>query len=229
MPTTLLFSWTDVILLALVCAFAFAGWKSGVVKMGFRLFSFFAALILAWLLYPVLAEYLRTTPLYSALFELIGGKDAVSGAAPALVPPFLQDAMARNNGILLNSLDGAADYLTQLVLNLAAFILVLIASKLLLMVLGRILDLFASLPVIGFFNRLAGMALGLLEGLLIACILLAVVYAVVPLRNNTYLSYAIEQSAATRILYLNNPLVRLVLPEPEPDTAAGSITAPPID
>ena len=97
------------------------------------------------------------------------------------------------------------------------------------MVLGRILDLFASLPVIGFFNRLAGMALGLLEGLLIACILLAVVYAVVPLRNNTYLSYAIEQSAATRILYLNNPLVRLVLPEPEPDTAAGSITAPPID
>ena len=128
MPTTLLFSWTDVILLALVCAFAFAGWKSGVVKMGFRLISFFAALILAWLLYPVLAEYLRTTPLYSALFELLGGKDAVSGAAPALVPPFLQDAMARNNGILLNSLDGAADYLTQLVLNLAAFILVLIAS-----------------------------------------------------------------------------------------------------
>lgn len=207
MPDTLLFSWTDVILLALFCLFAFSGWRSGAVKMCFRLFSFFAALLLAWILYPVLADYLRTTPLYNTLFDLIGGGIPASEQEMQMVPSFLREVIGGSASM------GAAEFLTHLLLNLISFILVLIGGKLVLMLLEKILHLFASLPILGFFNRLLGSVLGILEGFLLACLLLAAIYAIVPLRNNSYLHYAIEESTFTRTLYLNNPVIRLVLPE----------------
>ena len=212
MPSSFLFSWTDVVLVVLVGIFAFAGWKSGFVKMSFRLLSFLAAIVLAWLFYPTVTAFLRTTPLYDTLFSALGGSAADPAAAPnaALTPDFLLDAM--NQGIQTFE-NGAAEYLALLLLNILSFLLVLIAAKLILILAGRILHLFASLPVIGFFNRLAGLVLGLLEGFLVACILLALIWGIAPLRENTYLNYAIEQSSAAKVLYLNNPLLRLVLPQ----------------
>lgn len=209
MALTELLNGADLALLALVAVFGIWGWKSGLVKMCFRLVSFGVSLVLAWILYPVLAEYFRTTVLYDRIFAMAEKKLEHTGQ-PAVLPEFLQDAVRRAEASV-NA--GIANYFTQLVLNLLAFLLVLAVVWLLLAVVKRLLKLFVSLPVIGFLNHLAGLGLGIAEGFLIACILLAAVSAFVPLRENVFLQESLEHSVAVKYMVQENPVLHLLLPD----------------
>lgn len=198
-------NWTDIAVLAIVGVFVFAGWKNGLVKMGFRLLSFAVSIGLAWLLHPYLAEFLQTTPLYESLFSAAADQ---AGQGTAMPETFLGLGTLVGNAV--------TEYFAKLLLNGISFLLILVLARVLLFFARKILNFVASLPVIGFFNRGLGMAMGLLEGLLVVYILLAVLAVVPHLRENKPLGYAIEQSAVTRGLYQSNPVLNLLMPEAEP-------------
>ncbi len=213
---TNLFGWSDFVLLAWMGVFAFWGWRSGLMKMGFRLLSFAAALVLAWMLYPIVAEILRNTPLYQSLFTAVSGSMPETVQQSAAMPQVLQQVIEQGSTAATNVV---AAYFARLLLNLIAFVLVLLVSRLLLWGLKKILNLVVSLPVIGFFNRLAGLALGALEGFLVACILLAAVSVIPPLRENEAVTHAVENSIAVKILYQHNPVLERLLPKSEENGA----------
>ncbi len=201
----------DIAVLVMVGIFVFLGWKKGLVKMGFRLISHLAALLLAWMLHPYLAEFLQKTPLYESFFSSAAEK-ANLGSQGAESTRLFQQMLEEGTRAAGTAL---AEYCAKLLLNGLSFLLILVLARVLLAFAGKVLHFVASLPLIGFVNRLAGMSLGLLEGLLIVCMLLAVCYVVPPLRENKPLGYAIEQSTVTRGLYQNNPILKILTPEEE--------------
>ncbi len=194
----------DIAVLVIIGIFVYLGWKKGFVNMGIQLFSTALALGCAWLFHPLLANSLRETALYESLLS-----SAVNPAEPtAKMPGTLQELGALTG-------NAVAEYVAQLLLNGISFLLILIFVKLLLFFLRKFLKFVTSLPVLGIFNRLSGMAVGLIEGLLVVWILLAVLVVVPTLRENKRLGYSIEQSVIARSLYHHNFLLNAVMPAPE--------------
>ena len=76
----------------------------------------------------------------------------------------------------------------------------------------RQVHIFSRLPVIRFFDRGLGLILGLLEAVLIIYIILALLFAVTPLRESVAADKYISESTLTKYMYENNPIVTLVSP-----------------
>ncbi len=199
--------WTDLVAIVLVLLFAIIGFRSGALKMGFRVASIFAAILLAKFLYPVISGFLCGTPLYDGLLQSITEKIASGkfGQMMNWIPEFLSHG--GNDAINTVSV-----YMTRFLLNGIAFLVVFLVIKILLMTAGKLLDLFSKLPVLGIINRLAGLVLGILEGGLILCIILAAIALINPLRENSAVQQSMEQSAIVQTVYENNPLVTWILP-----------------
>lgn len=200
----LILNGADIVLLIVLALFAFWGWRSGFLKMGFGLLSFLIAIVLGRILYPYCSGFLRGTPIYQTLLTM-----AEKHAVPTAESGGLMGDLIAKSGEVVSA------YLADLALNVIAFLLVVVAVKLLLMFISRLLKLFASLPVIGLVNRLAGLALGILEGFLIAAVILAAIYVIAPLRENSAISREIEKSVVVRQWYLDNPLLNWTLPNEE--------------
>ena len=210
MHGVVLWNAADLLIVALIVLFGAWGWHSGLIRTGFRFVSFVISIILAYLLYPVLSDFLKTTVAYDRLFS-VAEKHLETAPAPGeTTPSFLRDIIEQGRTAMIGS---AADYLASLALNLLAFILVLVVVKLLLHMVKRLLHLFASLPVVSFFNHLAGMGIGIAEGILAALLILAAVTALPQLRENVVLQEAVSQSVLCRTVAEYNPALRLLLPD----------------
>lgn len=72
-------------------------------------------------------------------------------------------------------IDYIVNPISRFISNIIAFILIFILAKILLGILAKILDLVTKFPVIKQFNRLGGMIIGLVYGIIIVCILCAVI------------------------------------------------------
>ncbi len=204
----------DIAVLVVIGVFVFLGWKNGLVKMGFRMLSHLAALLLAWIFHSPLAAFLAKTPLYEKMVSIVI-KQNESVTEVQVTAGFLRQLLAEGKGAIENS---AVEYFASLLLNGISFFAILILARVLLILAGRILNFMVSLPVIGFLNRGLGMVIGALEGLLVVCILFTVFYVVPPLRENMPLGYAIEQSVVARELCLHNPVLQSMIPKEKTET-----------
>ena len=205
---TLMLHKADMVLVLVLGLFAVWGWKKGLLKMGFGLLSFVAAILLGRLLYPYCAEFLRHTVVYEKLFGM-AQQQMLSGnteATQGIIGDVIAKSEAAVSGVVAN-------YLAELALNVIAFLLMVVLVKLILMLVSRLLRGIASLPILGQVNRLAGLALGILEGVLVVTVVLAGIYVAAPLRENPTLSREIEASVVVREWYLQNPLVTWTLPD----------------
>ncbi|MFB4159773.1 CvpA family protein [Geomicrobium sp. JSM 1781026] len=131
------------ILLILVTNF-FIGLRRGFILQLFHLVSFFGSLIVAYLFYSDVAEYLRLWVPY---------------------PQFLDDP----SNMFISAFNFEAVYY-----NGIAFAILFFATRILLHILASMLDFVSHLPVLRSVNRLLGGALGFVEAYLIVFVLLIV-------------------------------------------------------
>ncbi len=194
----------DVIFLVLLVVFALLGWKSGFLKMGFGLVSYGISLILAGWLFPYVSDFLSKTALYDGIFS-----HAKENGTEAF---FKSEGLF---GMLSSTQDAVAGFLTTIVLNVISFLVVVILVKVLLFLVSKLLKVFNSLPVLGLVNRLIGLVLGILEGLLVAVLALSLIRIVAPLRENPILEREIDKSVMVYQMYYENPLLSALQPREE--------------
>lgn len=192
----------DIAVLVIIGVFAVLGWRKGLLRMGFRLVSLGLSLGCAWAFHPYLAELLKKTPLYERLFS-----SAAEQTEPAAELPGLLLGVGNAIG------NAVAEYLTDLLLNGIAFLVIFLLARVAVFLLSKVLNFVASLPVLGFFNRLAGIAIGFAEGLLIVWILFAMLVTVPAFRESKPIGCSVEQSMIARDLYQNNPVLKLFMPK----------------
>jgi uncharacterized membrane protein required for colicin V production len=202
----------DISVLVLVGVFAAAGFHQGLIRTVYRLVSFFIAIILAYILYSPVADFLRSTFIFDSVQSSIkAGLDLGGFVADqniqspiAILETFPMPEALR--GILINSANfhGAvlqetieahiATFFANIVINILAVVVVFFLVMILLSAIGFALDIVGKLPIINTFNNIGGLIFGAIQGAVIAWVailLLSMFFAASP---NSEIYYLIENS-----------------------------------
>lgn len=192
----------DLIVIVTVAVCIFMGYRSGFVKTCIRAVSYLLSIILALAVYPVVAGFLAKTPLYDFLLGIVEknfiGTDGLAYSAEYFKTAVEMLAM------------GATEAVTTLLINIISFVLVVIACKILFAVLANMLNLVTRIGGIRQLNKLGGVAIGALIGLLIVYIVLAVLLFCEPMLENDFVLVQIQDSMIASKMYRDNVLVSML-------------------
>lgn len=101
------------------------------------------------------------------------------------------------------------EFLSKLIINIVAFLCTFLLVTIVLRAIVFALDIVSELPVLGFFNRLAGGVIGAVGGLIIVWLLFVVITLLYVTSFGREVYQVIQDNDVLRILYENNPLMKL--------------------
>lgn len=103
------------------------------------------------------------------------------------------------------------EFLAQLILHMVAFLCTFLLVTILVRAVVFALDIVANLPVVGFFNRLGGGAIGLIIALIIVWFLFIIVTLMYITSYGREIYDAIQANTILKMLYDYNPLLKLAM------------------
>lgn len=227
----------DILLIAVLLIFAgfgLHGYLRGLVRVLFSLTAVFITIGLATVLTPYVTHFLQTqTPLYesvkgrcteylqSTVREELQqkmqeqGEISISGMR---IPEGIQEILVDNAAGEADSLmenagvyEEIGGFIAGQVLQRLAWSLSFGVILVLLVVVVHFLDILARLPVLENINRMGGLAVGLLEALVVVWIVLLVVVLCQGTEFGREMMDSIEANFFLKILYENNLLERLIM------------------
>ena len=224
-----------VVVLVILAGFGLIGYLRGMVRVLFSLVAIFLTIGLATALMPYTEEFLRTkTPVYDTVKEkctehihqqtLENQKQGQTSKQQELtlfglpIPEEFQkfysehvidgaDKLMEETGLYEKLGDYAANFVLQRLAWILSFTIILI----LLSVIIHMLDLITKLPVLKSINRLGGLIIGLLEGVIVVWLLFLVI---VLCQNSDFgkeMMASIQQQPILKFLYDYNMIEQLVL------------------
>lgn len=174
----------DIIVILIIVFFAANAYRKGFVKACFGSLPLLLALGAAYLFQPVLSRIIRGTALYdtfkNSITQSLGLDKMIEQVATNTqselirgmnLPEFLKSALIENNNPVVYQVlnvseiqDYIAGFIANICINILTmaivFFVALIASKLFL----ATLNMFAKLPILSFFNKITGLAVGVIQG-----------------------------------------------------------------
>ncbi len=200
----------DIFVVLIVTLFVYLGYRSGFMKTFIKIASYLISIVISFFLYPVLSNFLLKTPIYTKIVDFLSEKYISNG----LLETGTGDVFGIIFKYLPGSLETATTNITQslaaLILNIFAFIVILILSKLIIRIVGNVLGIFTKLPVIRQFNRLGGSVLGGIVGVLMLYIISAVIILFAPFTSDSKIITEIEGSTFASEIYQNNIIVNFL-------------------
>ena len=158
----------DLMVLSIVLLFVFLGYKRGLVKVAFKLCTFFIAIILAFMLYkPVAKIVIENTNIDETIESKITDKILPEGKTETDevdLSESLPTIILKNSE---NTVQSIAKSCSNTLIETACLILIFIIAKIVLKFVTALADLIAKLPILKQFNKLGGTIYGIIEGLFI--------------------------------------------------------------
>lgn len=100
-------------------------------------------------------------------------------------------------------------FLSKLIIHIVAFLCTFLLVTIVLRAIIFALDIVSELPVLGFFNRLAGGVVGAAGGLIIIWLFFVVITLLYVTAFGREIYQVIQENAILNMLYENNPLMKL--------------------
>jgi len=225
-------NWADIVILAIILASAWFGFRKGFIYSMFRILSFFVSAILAVKTYPYMAKILTQTPMYDKIKTTIFNKlliqqqaqtptldgQAKQAAADAVIsnlklPSFLKDTIVKgvpnlSSLVDLNKIvDAISTQLTGIVIDIMALIIIYLIIRIGLFLFRHLLQGIAKLPVFKQLDKVGGLSFGAIQGLLTVYILLTVVMLFNSAQAFKGIYEAIDSSTVAKYFYENNFIV----------------------
>lgn len=197
----------DAFVVAVVVIAIVIGYKMGFLKSVISVVSYVASIILSFLFYPILSDFLVKTPIYPFFVEKLN-KNYLSAEKFALSEDGFF-ASYLNKGIE-SAAEGIAGAMAQLLINIIAFVIIIILSKIAIRLIAKALNVFTKLPVIKQFNRLGGAIAGAFMGVLVVYMVFALAVVISPLKADSKVMAEIEKSSFASEMYENNILLELL-------------------
>lgn len=97
-------------------------------------------------------------------------------------------------------------------IKIITLILLFILIRIALICIKFITNLISKLPIISSINKIGGIAYGIIEGLFIIYLALAIAMAISTMTGNTDILIYINQSNIGRIMFNNNILFKIIFP-----------------
>ncbi len=197
----------DAIVVLIVAFFVYSGYKAGLMKAFIKIASYLISIVVSFFLYPVISDILMKTPVYEKLFKILNEKYISQSLTTVsdtnmfgILPKYVQSGME-------TAATGIAGSVATLLINILAFIIILILSKVIIRITGNILGIFTKMPVIKQFNRLGGSVIGGGVGILMLYIISAALLLFSPLETQSYLEKEIESSFFASEICENNIII----------------------
>ena len=105
----------------------------------------------------------------------------------------------------------AAEYITQFILTGISYFLTVLVLSILLGIVKRMFIVANHIPILGGVNRILGLLLGLVQGVMAVCIILYFVSLISTTGLGSWLYGQIEVNPVTLAIYNSNPIVVFLL------------------
>lgn len=200
----------DIIVILILVICIFFGVKRGLTGVIVRLLSIVISLVLSLILFkPVSAIIINHTDIYNNLTSTIenslNSKDE-NAEETNTEPNIILDSINKQvETVKENTNNVIAKSIAEVIINLIVIVVLFIIINIIMFFLKFIFGAIASLPIIKQLDKLGGFIYGLIEGILIIYIVLAILSFV----NVQELQLAIKTSYIASILYNNNLLLML--------------------
>ncbi|MCL2400201.1 MAG: CvpA family protein [Defluviitaleaceae bacterium] len=216
----------DIIIIGVLLLFMYMGYRRGLIRTVFNLVSFALAIILSVYLFPIVANWLRGTALFTGLKDYIirtmGLEDAVQTHSAELIstlpiPDILRRNLIENNNPNMFELlnvqtieEYIASYFAGLAINIISIILVFIAVRLILGLISGVLNIVGKLPIIKQFNHGGGLLLGILQGVIVVWVGLTIINLFFLDPTAPGLQVMLDESLVAGWFYENNPIMHMI-------------------
>ena len=180
----------DLVLLAILVISIIYGYRRGLVNVIFSLCAFLLSLIITIILYnPITNFIINNTELDENIKEIIIDNGIIEdiynedseNSSSEYIQKYIQDIVIDNTNEAIEETAGLmAEKIVAIIVSIGLFIVV----RLILIVLRFIMAEIANLPIISQFNKLGGTAYGILLGLVIIYVILAILFFIVSMNNN---------------------------------------------
>ncbi len=219
-----MFNIADVIVILIVLVFGLLGYKKGFIKTAFGMASFFVAIILAFSLYkPVGYTISVNTEIDEWIYNTIAGKveekesmnienkSDVSSIGEAIknLPENMKEQIGLDE-VKDHAKSAIAESVTEVALNIIAFVGIYVIARVLLAVLCFVLDKLMLLPVLKQLNEILGLMMGLLRGVFGIFIVFSVITFLSSVCDIEVINLYISNSLIAKFLYENNFIIYLL-------------------
>lgn len=231
----------EIIVLLVIVLFVLGGFRKGFVRKLAAILSLAGSIVLVSLLLPYITQFLKEqTPVYpyiveqcqNAVSSRIG--ENVAQNIPDLrilpdevqtqviqslpLPEFLQDQLVKynnNEGYLSLGVstfqDYVINYVATAILNAVSFILAVLLVHIAIWFVTRLLDQLTHVPGIRLVNRLAGGALGLVQGLFVLCLFFLLLSVFEATSQGQAILQMVRESAVLSFIYETNLFMHIAL------------------
>ena len=204
----------DLMIVCILIISTIIGYKRGLINVVFNLCAFLVALILTFILYKPVTNFLVENTeiddkIESVIIEngIISVEDNSDNVATNYINQYLPDGVT---DITDDIIEETATVVAQKIVGIIAFLILLIVIRLLLIFVRGLVNGIASLPIIKQFNELGGLIYGIFIGFVWIFIILAVLFFVVSINNNGIIQDAVNSSFIAKFLYENNIILNFI-------------------
>ena len=195
----------DIIIIAIIALFVFWGYYRGLIKVAFKILTFFAAIIITLLLYkPVSNVIIDKTQIDENIENAIVEKFSSDKDEQ------LKEEDMQNMSEVLVKYIMVAKEISIVSINIIVALGLFILTKLILIVFKALSKVLEDLPIIKQFNKTGGVIYGLLQGLLVVFVILAIISLCASMIENFGIISSINESVIGSFLYNNNIILKIL-------------------
>ncbi len=207
-------NWVDGIIITIFIVSTVRGYSEGFVVSLMKAAGLITSVVVARLYFATLANYLRdNTTLYQKIYAAVLkglGTDIPAFQGPGTegtkLPGILENLVLYINkgGSDFPVVPNVAEAVSGAILSLLSIIFLFIAVRIIFFAGTALLNSVTALPVLRQFNKLAGLAIGGLKGIIILMVLFAVIVPVITIFPMKLLTTGIQNSSIAVFFYRNN-------------------------
>lgn len=213
----------DLIIIGIIALSTFLGYKQGLIKVAFKIVSFFIAVVITLILYkPVTNLIINNTTwdetIENVIYEKLSATKIEQGEKinkedtdlPGIVVNYINDGITNTVGQAQeNVATVVSKELTQSIIQIIVLAVTFIITRILLIFAKVILEAVSELPIVKQFNEMGGIIYGILRAAIIIFGILALASFILPMVNQMTIVEWINNSILTKFLYNHNIILML--------------------
>ena len=212
----------DLIVIGIIFLSTFLGYRKGLIGVAFKIASFIIAIIITLILFKPISNFIINNTEFAQTIENTivqklstaeienGQIKQENSNLPEVIVNYinvgLQDTVNEAKDSIVKIV---ARNLAETIIDIIVIIGLFIITRLLLLFAKAILEAISEIPIIKQFNKAGGILYGILRGLLLIYLTLAIISLLLPMLDKTAILNIINNSILTKILYNNNIILMI--------------------
>lgn len=207
----------DLIVISLLILSIFLGYKKGLIGVAFKILSFLIAIVITLILYRPVSNFIMNNTEFAknienTIVQKLSSAEIKDGEIKEENTDLPNVVVNYINKEISNAVDNTKDAVVKTVakelsrsaINLIVIISIFIITRLILLFAKVILEAVAELPIIKQFNEVGGIIYGILRGIILIYVILAIISLILPMIDKDTILGIINNTILTKILYNNN-------------------------